>query len=168
MNRFYILMIFVFSASLSACGEEIAYGTAFENSQEAWVTAKAQHAASYRYESEISSFTGYGELTVITVDDDDVVRRRFASYEDLAFRANRLEAWVEEANELGSHLSGGPVLTIDALYARCRADILTVDPDENEISFTVDQRGLLDTCTYVPKGCLDDCEEGVRISAIDF
>jgi len=168
MNHFYTVMIFIFSAGLCACGEEIAYGTAFENSQQAWSSAKAENNASYRYESEISSFTGYGELTVITVADDDVVRRRFASYEDLDFRANRLEAWTEEANELGSHLNGGPVLTIDALYARCRAEILTVDPDENEIIFTVNQRGLLDKCTYVPKGCVDDCEEGVRISAIDF
>jgi len=168
MNHIVTLLIVALSTGLVACGEETAYGAAFTNSHQAWLKAKATTDGSYIYETELSTFAGYGEITVITVEQDVVSKRRFASYEDLAFRDRQLEAWTEEADEVGSHLSGSAAVSLDTLYTRCQEEILTADPEENEIIFTVDQRGLLKTCVYVPRDCVDDCAEGVTISAIDL
>jgi len=167
-NRIVILLLALFTAGLVGCGEERAYDTAFTNSQAAWLKAKQASSSSYLYETEFSSFSGYGELTVITVENDIVSKRRFASYENFAFREGQVERWVEEGAEIGSHLTGAAAVSLDRLYDHCSDEILTADAGENEIFFSVDEQGLLKTCLYVPNGCLDDCEVGIRINAIDM
>lgn len=168
MHRLIIVLIATLSATLFACGEETAYSAAFENSQKAWLKAKADHRGTYVYETQFESFSDYGEITTLTVEDEVVTRRAFASYQEFAFRQGRLEAWTESGDEVGTHLTGAPAVSIDTLYERCQREVLTVDPTENEIIFSVDEQGLLRTCVYVPRGCIDDCDHGVSITAIEF
>ncbi len=45
---------------------------------------------------------------------------------------------------------------------------LMVNREENQISFSVGKNGVMETCGYAPKGCVDDCFVGVYINTIDW
>jgi len=42
------------------------------------------------------------------------------------------------------------------------------DPGDNFITLTFDANGLVQTCSYFPKNCQDDCAVGVRVSSLEF
>ena len=76
--------------------------------------------------------------------------------------------WEERGAELGSHPEAAPLATLDALYERCRSEVLTRDPDENRIYLEFDERGILETCVYSPRNCVDDCSFGVTLVDVEM
>ncbi len=66
-------------------------------------------------------------------------------------------AWSEEGEALGSNLGALRPLTMDEAYALCCDTVLTQDPEENWLTFTTAQSGLLDHCSYFSMNCADSC-----------
>jgi len=168
MNKFAIAILAVSCFTLTACGEEAAYGTAYTNSQSAWLTAKSQNGNAYLYRVESKGENGDGALTSLTITDGAVTQRGFKHYDDLGFRTGVTAEWTEELSDVGLHDEGAAAVTIDDLYETCQGTILNQGPDAN-IVFTVDERGVLQTCTYRPASCnADACAVGVKIYDLIF
>ena len=154
--------------TLTGCGEDAVYGSAFTNSQSAWLTAKSQNGNAYLYRVEKMGADGSGELTSLTVADGAVIERVFKRYDDLDFRMGLTAEWAEAQSDVGAHDEGAAALTVDDLYDNCQESVLTKGEDF-DIVFEVDARGLLKTCTYRPAGCAtDDCAVGIQINEVIF
>jgi hypothetical protein len=54
------------------------------------------------------------------------------------------------------------------VYGACARDVLSKSPVDNWITLTFHDSGLLETCSYFPKNCADDCAVGVSISTLQF
>lgn len=117
-------------------------------------------SSGYTYARYFESFTGAWHRTTITVENGVVVSR---SYQD------SLEtSWTETGADLGSHELGHPVATMWDLYDECQQEILTVDPELNEVVFETDELGVMSRCTYTPIDCDDDCTAGIEIESLEF
>jgi hypothetical protein len=153
---------------LTACGEEVAYESAYNNSQSAWMTAKGSNGSAYIYRVEDMAEDGSGQMTRLLVREGAVVERTYKRYEDLDFRMGLLTEWTESQADIGLHGEGAAALTVDDLYETCHDSVLNKG-DGYHIAFEVDSRGILKTCTYRPSGCADDgCTTGVRINEVIF
>ena len=121
---------------------------------------------SYEYARESFSFFGQiGSETDFVVEDGVVVERHFkSSHVDGSSHVS----FSELGDEVGNDPRGHRVATIDDLYEECRTEVLTQSEDENFISLAFDDAGLLQTCTYFPLNCADDCTFGVTIASIDL
>lgn len=51
-------------------------------------------------------------------------------------------------------------------FKKSAKEWLRADPEQNMIYFEVKNRGMISTCGYVKKGCMDDCFTGIKISNI--
>lgn len=134
-------------------------------SRSSWAALKSANGSSYRYTARDASFSGYRWQTTVEVLQDRVLRRTFRSETETGAED---QAWVEEGSALGSHAGAAPPLTIEGVYEECAAEVLTKDPGANSITVTFHSNGLLETCTYFPKNCADDCAVGVRVSSFEF
>lgn len=154
--------------ALTACGEEAAYSTAYSNSHSAWLTAKTQNGAEYMYRVEQMNADGSGGLTSLTIDEGVVVQRVYKRYDDLGFRMGLTAEWTEDQADVGAHDEGAAALTIDDLYETCQDTVLNKG-EGFDIDFSVDDRGLLKTCTYRSAGCKDaECAVGIQINELIF
>ncbi len=168
MKTIALAILTVSCFTLTGCGEDAAYGSAFTNSQSAWLTAKSQNGSAYLYRVEKVSGDGSGELTSLTVAEGAVIQRVFKRYDDLDFRMGLTAEWAEEQSSVGAHDEGAAALTVDDLYDTCQDSVLNKGEDF-DIVFEVDARGLLKTCTYRPAGCAtDDCALGIQINEVIF
>jgi hypothetical protein len=168
MKKIALAILTVSCFTLTGCGEEAAYGSAFTNSESAWLTAKSQNGHAYLYRVEKTSTDGSGELTSLTVADGAVIERVFKRYDDLDFRMGLTAEWAEGQGDVGAHEEGAAALTVDDLYDTCQDSVLNKG-EGFDIIFEVDARGLLKTCTYRPAGCSSDaCSLGIQINEVIF
>lgn len=125
-----------------------------------------QSCQDYSYEIDDSSFSGYWAKTTIQVSQDQVMGRSLVAGNVSDTDGSRFTTttWTETASEIGSHPEGRPARTMEQLYADCDRDVLTQDPDQNQVSFQADAQGVLRSCWYVPRNCADDCTFGVVLS----
>ena len=130
-----------------------------------WQEMKAADDGAYAYTRTFRSWTGYHSVTRFVVEDDMVVRRTFQGYDE---SDQLLDSFDEQGEEVGSTEGITPVYTIDELYEVCRDEVLTKDPEANQIYLAFRDDGLLERCHYIPSGCQDDCSMGVDIASIDF
>jgi len=143
--------------ALAACAEP--HPDDLEISRREWNRLEAE-APGYTYARYFESWTGTWFRTTVSVEGGVVVAR---SYED-----SSEVVWIETGAELGSHEAGYDALTMPELYEECRDEVLTQDPESNEVVFLTDERGLLQTCTYRPLECDDDCTLGIAIESVQF
>ncbi|WMI64572.1 hypothetical protein RBH94_10920 [Aestuariibaculum sp. YM273] len=149
----------------------------FKISLDSWNNLKHSNENSYSYTVSSRSVFGSGTNTSITVLDGKVTSRVYEAYtlynevsgNYLGFE-NRivLEAYTESYETLGTHTSGAPALTIDELYNTCLSEYLSVDPDDNHVTFNYDSNNIIENCYYVPDGCMDDCAVGVSLSNFEW
>tara|TARA_B100000809_G_scaffold179903_1_gene177520 strand:+ start:5125 stop:6018 length:894 start_codon:yes stop_codon:yes gene_type:complete len=141
----------------------------FNESLEAWNQLKVINGTSYRYTTEFISWGNFGNRTEITVTNGVVTTRKYEEFltENTTIKP-LLISYTETGNALGTHANGAPVKTLDALYDICVGDYLTVDVEENYISFYTNNLGILYSCGYVPKYCADDCFRGIGIVAFEW
>lgn len=131
-----------------------------------WNAAKAANGNSYTYTREFASFTGFQGQTALVVVNG-VVTERF--YKAGHVDGTNLTSWHEVGAEVGSHTDEGfPAILVDALYEDCRTKVLTQDENKNFMNFSVDERGLLQVCTFTPMACQDDCSRGPVINTLVF
>lgn len=149
--------------------DDLNYQSDFENSQNAWLNFKESSNNSYKYVvSGGSVFTSYGWETTITVSNGKVIQRHFAftgNPENIP--EDHLE-WTENENELNSHesSSAADTLILDEIYSRAENDWL-IKRKNTTTYFESKNNGLISTCGYVEKECMDDCFIGITIKSID-
>lgn len=75
--------------------------------------------------------------------------------------------WTEEENEINSRQNSGAdeTLTFDQIYSKAENEWL-IKRKGVTVYFESKNNGLISTCGYVPKGCMDDCFSGIRIKSI--
>jgi len=154
---------------LPACGENPEEGTAgsdFDESRATFEQARDRADGDYVYAIEFASWTGYASRTTIYVEGGAVVRRTVSVTAE-PDGGGMDEQFDENGDEVGSNQAGARPLTLDALYSEC-ADTLALDPTENELVFTTDESGIVQSCYAVPENCADDCNMGFTLDFVDF
>jgi hypothetical protein len=120
----------------------------------------------YSYLVSTYSWTGYQSLTALQFESG-VGTYRLLESNGVSFQpgstAPLVLEWEERGADVGSHLNGAAVATVDQLYDRCAKEVLSQDRNQNTITLEFDNRGILGVCTYRPTNCADDCTIGVWI-----
>ncbi len=140
----------------------------FDESYDSWKDFKKAKNNSYSYTATTVSWTGFSTETKIVVKDGLVKERIYNRYNTNGWTGPKtLEAsWKEDASSLNSHSGGAEILTLDQVYEKAKNIWLKADKDKNEIYFEEKNNGMISTCGYVPKDCMDDCFIGIKISEI--
>jgi len=136
----------------------------YDESLMAWEKLKKENGNSYIYKQEFTSWTGYGNITKITVKQGVVVERKYQTtkYSDNGKRSI-IKSYTEKGEDVGKHNEGRPAVTLDQVYIDSKKYI-EVDKDTHMIIFSTFQNGILKDCGNIPHGCADDCYNGVSIS----
>lgn len=164
------LLLFLIVTSISCEERRTPQFEAFRDSLSQWKDLKKENGNSYVYSTTFGSWAGFGSTTELKIEDGNVVARKYE-----AFRINETngvreitDTYAETKADLGSHEDGADLLTIDDLYHSCGKEYLRVDEANNELYFEARPDGLMTLCGFVPKGCADDCFDGVRISSFEW
>lgn len=139
----------------------------FNESLNHWNELKKTNGDSYIYETTFVSWTGYGETTELTIENDIVVSRKYEGFviDGASGQKEITDSYIELSSDLGSNNYGAEPRTIDELYQTCLKDILVADERNNTIYFETAANGLMTLCGYRPKNCADDCLFRVSIDA---
>lgn len=155
-------MLVTLAAVLGGCGGAAA-PTQVDEARALWAETKAD-CRTYHYTIGFESFTGNRQQTSFEfVDDVPTVRTYvWARREVVGMTSNFVivESWVETGAEVGTHVAGQAPRTMEQLYDECERDVLSQNPATNAITFSSDQRGVLQSCFFVPVNCADDCAMG--------
>lgn len=145
-------------------------GSTYDESLAQWTSLKNDNGRSYIYQTDVSSWTGYGAVTEIKVINNIVVSRVYQSYmmDGGTGEITFTESYTENEATLGSHQEGASPVTIDDLYNSCLSEYLTVDEENNTVYFNTETNGLLTLCGFVPDFCADDCFTGISITAFNW
>jgi len=172
-NKIYFITFLLISTLISSCSSDDAldYQNDFENSKKAWVDFKDSSNNSYKYVVLGGSvFTTYGWETTITVSNGAIIERdfRYTSGAEHFIPVDQLE-WTENENEINSseheYTSATTALTLDEIYYKAKQEWLIKRKDATTY-FESENNGLISTCGYTKKNCLDDCFIGITIKSI--
>lgn len=142
-------------------------GLSYAQSLARWEALKKTNGNSYIYQRSFSSWTGYGFTTQLRVENGVVTARAYKSFRYDGKGSKTLSEYCETGTKIGSHSEGHAPVNIDALYIEAQG-FLDVDKENNYVCFTTFANGLFGTCGHVPKGCADDCFNGVTLSGIHW
>jgi len=152
-----------FAPHLSVRGDS---GVSYIESKTSWQKQKQENGDSYEYALEVTSFTGHGNRTIMSIENGKVMKRTYLTvYMDPDNgEVEEQEVYSESGLEVGTNSEGAKPLTIDALYEICASEYLVVDEENNRIYFDTNDEEIMDLCGYVPIGCADDCFTGLTFS----
>lgn len=165
-----IALLLICVLAISCSSDDLNYQNDFEKSQDNWLDFKASSNDSYQYVvANGSVFTDYGWETSITVSNGVIIERHFkytGNTENIP--EDELE-WTENATEINSathdNSYAAEALTLDDIYLK--AEQYWLIKRKNATSyFEIENNGLISTCGYVEKGCMDDCFSGITIKSI--
>ncbi|WDF53565.1 hypothetical protein [Mucilaginibacter sp. KACC 22063] len=163
-----LLLVFSICLLLSCKKDDISNKDKFERSEEKFLDFKKMTGNSYTYIVTSGSVFGPSSETVVAVLDGKVLNRHYKAYEMNSQHQNVLFGeWDENAADIGSHTEGWQAVTLDYIYHKAKTEWLKADKKSNDIYFETDANGLISSCGYVPKGCQDDCFNGVTIKSIN-
>lgn len=140
---------------------------AYEESLSKWKELKIANGDSYVYQTHFSSWTGFGSMTELKIEDGFVTSRSYQAYFQYP-TFELIDEYTETIDDLGSHDKGALPLTIDELYETCASDYLVIDEENNAIYFDVDSSGIMKICGYFPYNCADDCFRGISIDSFEW
>ena len=152
---------------LAGCAQVAKQGE-LDRSLATWNVLKTQNDDSYRYETSFASWAGFGNKTALTVQNGKVTARAYEAYRREEGQTTVTESYSEEGATLGAHEAGAAPRTVDELYGVCRAEVLTQSALANDFYLTFRADGVLETCEYAPKNCVDDCSSGVNVTGLEF
>lgn len=152
---------------LISCKKD-AVQTDLELSREIWLAFKKSANNNYSYTVKSESWAGFGDSTIISVSKGNVSGRKYTSYtlDGQTGQKTVRDSWTETGTSLNTHPQGAATLNMDVVYEKAAKEWLRVDPKQNMIYFEVKNRGMISTCGFVNKGCMDDCFRGIKISNI--
>jgi hypothetical protein len=148
-------------------------GISYSDIKTMWKELKAQNDETYSYTVNFISWSGFGSRTTIIVKDGLVSKRKYLYFEQVLNEESELEeveieSYTETGEEIGSHSEGFDPLLIDELYETCISEYLIVNTGENDIYFNTNDAGIISSCGFVEKACVDDCFIGFRISEFQW
>ena len=147
-----------------------ASGISYLESLEKWNDLKERNGDSYVYQTALTSWAGFGSITEVRVEDGKVISRKYQSfsYNDMTGEREVTFSYSETASNLGSNQQGVAPWTVDEMYGTCVSQYLAVDENSNTIYFETETDGLMTLCGFVPNNCVDDCFQGVSITAFEW
>lgn len=164
-----LLLIITVIVCLSACKKD-ELTTKVDASYNKWVAFRNQNNNSYSYIAYGGSIFGSHIETKITVTNGKVTAREFIAgvYKPNTADLEVKETWTENATSLNTHQNSAAfyTITLDEVYVRAKSTWLKVDAKQNDIYFEAANDGMISSAGYVPKGCQDDCFDGVSIKDI--
>ncbi|WMJ71727.1 hypothetical protein RCC89_00865 [Cytophagaceae bacterium ABcell3] len=144
-------------------------GTPYSDCIEKLNDLKSKNGNSYIYQTTFTSWSGYGSVTELKIKDGKVVSRVYQEFiTNESHEREIVDSYTETKSNLGSREKGAKPLTIDDLYHLCTSEYLTVDEEDNSVTFETELDGLMTLCGFSPVGCVDDCFRGIRISALKW
>lgn len=169
-KNFYIIALLLINICLFSCSndDDLNYQNDFEKSKSAWLDFKASSNNSYQYVVSGSSFVlpSHWETT-ITVSNGIVIQRDFTYINPPENMPEEDQYWTEDQYELNTHatfMAASPV-TLDEIYNKAESEWL-IKRKNTSTYFETANNGLISTCGYSEKGCMDDCFTGIRIKSI--
>ncbi|MFB9107875.1 hypothetical protein [Flavobacterium gyeonganense] len=170
-TKFYFIALVLISCLMFSCSsdDELNYQNDFQKSQKTWLDFKASSNNSYKYVvSSGTLFLAYSWETTITVSNGKIIQRHFKYTGNTENIPDNIPLeWTEEENQINSHENSpaAEALTLDQIYSKAEKEWLIKRKDVT-VYFESKNNGLISTCGYVPKGCMDDCFFGIRIKSI--
>jgi len=145
-------------------------GLTYNESLAQWTKLKNLNGNSYIYQTTFVSWTGFGSITELKIEEGLVTSRAYQEFKTNETNGQReiIDSYTETKNNLGSHEKGANPLTIDDLYNSCASEYLTVDIENNTLYFETELDGLMTLCGFVPDGCMDDCLSGISINSFKW
>jgi hypothetical protein len=153
---------------LSACKKD-EVNTRFDDSYKAWSVFKRSSANSYTYTAFNGSVFGSYIETKFTINAGKITKREFLSgrYPPNADSLIINKQWVEDSSHLDTHgTEAHALLTLDAVYNKAKKDWLSVNKKDNDVYLEANNNGIISSAGYVPKGCMDDCFNGIHIKDV--
>lgn len=129
-----------------------------KESRKLWDAQKIKHDNSYEYTMSFVSWVGFGYDTTVKVKNGKVVERTVQSFDR---RNDEKSGFSENADQINTKGGGHQARTMEELYTECAKDCLSQDPKLNSIYLDFSDTLILTGCSYVPKGCADDCTRGI-------
>ncbi|WP_318309230.1 hypothetical protein [Flagellimonas crocea] len=170
MKKLLPIAILILAQCLVSCeSDNLEHYDEFIVSLRAWENFKESAKNSYRYTVNQGSWVGFSSKTTITVESGTITERSFQFTNTGGISSEIPEdelEWTETADEIGFHANGAAPLTMDEVYDKAKNDWLRNRTDATPYFETMDN-GLISTCGYVEKGCIDDCFVGIHIESID-
>lgn len=169
-NRILIITLLLISSIISSCSsdDDFNYESDFENSHNAWLNFKDSTNNSYKYTVGSGTWAGSYQETTISVSNS-VITQRYFKYtvtdglsEDIP--EEELE-WTENENEIGTHQNGAKPITLDEIYEKAKQDWL-IKRKNTQTYFETENNGIISSCGYRDKNCVDDCFIGINIKRI--
>lgn len=168
MKNLPVIVILILTVFLSGCKKDAISGD-YDKSYAAWLNFKSSSRNSYTYTAYNSSvFGGYSE-TKFSVQNGTIILREFLSgyYKPNAKDLTIINSWTENSSSLNTHGNEGhELLTLDQVYDKAKTVWLKADPKQNDIYFESKNNDLISSAGFVPKGCQDDCLNGIYVKNI--
>ncbi len=161
-----ILLITIFCAS---CSKNY-ITTSYDKSYDKWLLFKNSSHNSYTYTVDHGSVFGGYSATVFIIKNGLIVSRKFSTGRFKPDTDSLIvqKTWTEDANSLNTHgTEGDDLLTLDDIYNKTKTVWLRADESQNDIYFETRNDGLISLAGFVPKGCQDDCLNGITIKNIN-
>jgi len=170
MKALYLSAIII-SISVTGCKKDnIANESEFNKSYNAWLSFKDTSHNTYLYTTTFGSWTGYGAEIKTGIVNGKVAWRDFISTQlkrNGTSQIDTIKQWHEDADHINTHPNDvGESLTLDEVYQKAKTVWLKADKKTNDIYFETKNSGMISSCGFVPKGCQDDCFNGITISLI--
>ena len=149
-----------------------------QTSIKAWEKAKAQSKGNYSYKVSFTSWVGFGNETIIVVENNKVTERRYRSFNRRqpvpAPRPGGVvppqpegDSYLEKGAQLGKNKKGAPAKTLDELY---EIALVTAKKPLKEFErryIRSDKQGLLVSCYIMDRRIADDApRNGLVVSSI--
>ncbi len=166
----YLIALLLTGALFASCKKsDIKYESNYEASYRSWTDFKQSSQNSYRYMVSFGSWTGAGSETTITVTNGKITGRSFVAktYEDPQSNVITIvKEWTEDESSINTHGEGYPAMTLDEVYQKAKTDWLLKRKDVTTY-FETNNGGMISSCGYTPKNCIDDCFTGIKIQYIE-
>ncbi|RYY05858.1 MAG: hypothetical protein EOP43_07900 [Sphingobacteriaceae bacterium] len=168
MKKLITIFILTLNIFLFSCKKDAIISN-YDKSYAAWLNFKSSSHNSYTYVAYSASvFGGYSE-TKFSVQNGTIVMREFLSgyYKPNTKDLIIINSWVENSSSLNTHGNeGNELLTLDQVYDKAKTVWLKADSKQNDVYFESKNNDLISSAGYVPKGCQDDCFNGIKIKNI--
>ncbi|MGC1204879.1 MAG: hypothetical protein WA839_08345 [Flavobacteriaceae bacterium] len=170
-NRILIITLLLLSSIISSCSsdDDFNYQSDFENSHNAWLNFKESTNNSYKYTVGSGTWAGSYMETTISVSNGVITQRYFKYTETDGLSEDIPEQeleWTENENEIGNHQDGAEPITLDEIYEKAKQDWL-IKRKNTQTYFETGNNGIISSCGYRDKNCVDDCFIGINIKSIE-
>ena len=170
MKALYLSVIIILISVTGCKKDDIADESEFNKSYNAWLNFKNGSHNSYQYTTNFGSVFGYGTEIKTGIINGKILSRDFISTrlkQNGTSQIDTIKQWHEDADHINTHPNDvGESLTLDDVYQKAKTTWLKADKKTNDIYFETKNSGMISSCGFVPKGCQDDCFNGITISLI--